>query len=1003
MKKWQYGLRSAVIAALSLGLASLWNCESQAAATYNWSGTITQPADVLHIISGDTGVVDSYGATLAVNQMITIAPGGTLDLQGDLTMQAGSPEGTTMRFYNDAVLAPGSGKILLFGNEESLDIEQLSADDFHKFSNSKIFFLGESASAASLVARTVIDGGTLIFDVRSGLSGYFPGHFEPDAASTGGVITILSHKDTSLTFGSMKFLPAMSGYGSKIMIGMGGETTGSGSNLHEIGGTVVFNGSVDSDAMEVESSVSRVTEFRGPVDIRGRLFLDGAGDGSVRFYDSVSAPWLEITGSSNYFMGDVDAWEITVFDPVHPLTHVREGETRTVFSGHVDTTGHAGSSGDVVLGGGNTTFEGIVDLGASALSVGFDDSTDSLQQWSDEYHNDQYATGWYLNNSSAVMVLGGSSSKVTAGQLTIKNSGTVRLMRDVALVADLKANGTSYITLDGQQSSHPVPGGVLDVGTHTLHVSGSASFGSGSTIMVTRSSSDVGKMEITGTLTVEQGVRLIVAETTPGSPGTGVNAPNSSNSVMIEAASLDLKSPTIFDGDYTLRKEGNTIILGEYTGSTGSGTGSGAGSGSGSGAGAGSGSGSGTGSGAGPGSGSGSGSGSAGIDSLAKAAGADPNGRAATALVGSVLSDPSASPALVESLNNYGEMVAQSFEGNPVYAEKALAQLAGGEALSSVSAVVESVQAVNSAITSRFAAIHENAGSAPAAGYGDSLNRVWMSVFKNWARQKQDNRIQGYTYDSFGFVIGYDRELDSVPGLTVGVSGGWSDGEIRNADGFGKTDISTFNVNLYSSFRFAGGFFIDGLVGYGRAKNEAEVTQMVGGARKRGQYDSSSFQAGLNIGHDFHVTDSVRFTPSVGMNYVHVTQDDWQETVVADPLNTAVANWFGKTKRDFLEIPVMLALRGSWETASGVIFTPELRAGVAFTAHRPNTDIQVGFVGSGHSTVVRGIEASRTKFLGGVSLGIQANDTVDVFIDYNVEARSKYVNHSGAVGIGFSF
>ncbi|MDR2611884.1 MAG: autotransporter outer membrane beta-barrel domain-containing protein [Deltaproteobacteria bacterium] len=866
-------------------------------------------------------------------------------------------------------------------------------DDYHEFSNAKLV-LKRAGQVGDLFNHISLEHGIVILDPGDA-DGSYSGTIRLPSGSTGGIVQVLSRSNRAVTFTGDLVDLSGTAHASSLVVGIGGQASPAVPNWW--GGTVAFNGEVRAGNLEVHSGYQRTTVFGGQVSVQdagaGRTFLDGNDSGLVRFRRELSTRSLLISGGRNIFERGVSVigpGGLSVFDPVDSLLRdVRDSENE--FQGRVDV------SGGIRLGSGATYFGG--DLYSSGpggeISVGFDNSTFQSADWSAVYGDDY---GYYLY-SEAEMILRDRIATVTARSLNVRNGGSLRLERDVALQGNLVVNGSQSISL-GPHSFRDKVGGRVDLGTHTLSVGGDASFGGNSILVVSRAAYSVGLLEVKGTLTLEGDVRLVIDE----QASHGMNQWNSTV-VTFGVINYSKSGRLVLPGDskYELKQIGNSIVLADgplYYPSAASYE-DGVSGGSLSIPGADGAAASGTG-------GDGalappppSGGAADMLSDASPAAGANAAGGAA--LADAVLDGPVATPQLAESLSNYLDVLGRSYPDNPAAVEQAMTQLAGGEALSSAAAAEETAQLVSTAVSSRFAALHEGADGAPAAGFGDTLNRVWMSAFGNRSRQKRSNGVQGFTYRSFGIVLGYDREFESLPGLTAGLSAAWSDGELRNDDGFAKTGIRTFNVGLYSSYRFRGGFFVDALAGYGITRNDAEIVQMVGGARKRASYGSDSFQAGLNLGYGFRLTGAVRFTPSIGLNYLHIDQDGWQETVVADPAGTGVANWFGGTRRDFLEIPAMLTLKGRWETASGTVFSPEIRAGAGFALDRPGTELEVGFVGSGRSTVIRGNESSRTRFQGGVSLGIQVNDTVDVFLDYNAEARRGFVSHSGGLGIGFSF
>jgi outer membrane autotransporter protein len=377
------------------------------------------------------------------------------------------------------------------------------------------------------------------------------------------------------------------------------------------------------------------------------------------------------------------------------------------------------------------------------------------------------------------------------------------------------------------------------------------------------------------------------------------------------------------------------------------------------------------------------------------------NTGAASGLLDRVITSTSTPPALKEALSNYLTAALELAQAGSQYADIALRQLIGEEGLASVNVVTDTISVLNTALGSRFDAIHHNS-FAPSAGYQDKLNRLWVSGFGTWARQKNTNGLYGYDYDVGGVLIGYDRELAAAPGLTLGLDLGFSSGKLKNNDRLSSMKVKTISIGAYGSYMLSNGVFFDADLGFGFSHNEFSSNQVVGG-RKTGNFHSRSFQLGFDFGYRADISGNFSLTPQAGLNYVHVKQKAWTERIASDPNSLVVANWFGDAKIDYLEIPVSLKLQGAIETSGGILVKPELKVGAVFVADKPNHDIRVGFVGSGESALIRGVDSGKSRFVAGAGISIQANDYLDIFASYDFETRSSYKSHSARLGIGISF
>ncbi len=501
-------------------------------------------------------------------------------------------------------------------------------------------------------------------------------------------------------------------------------------------------------------------------------------------------------------------------------------------------------------------------------------------------------------------------------------------------------------------------GGAVDVGLNTLNIDGDAIFKDGSDYRAARTETAVGKISATGEVTIEEGAKVSFFKPNTEEPSAVIGI-NDNNKVILEAGSFHdgtLLRNALFDFRIENSGGGQRMVVSSYTGSAGA---------------------------------------------IQNAAGTMSANYAQTAgLVDRLLTSADTPVDLSNRLIGNLEGIDALADSGDRNAEKAVKQLVGEEALASVNAAIDTAQQVTNTLGGRFNTLHD-AYQAPAGGYADSLNRIWLSGFGNWVRQENKSGIYGYDYDSGGIVLGYDREVESVPGLTLGASGAWSNGTVKNNDHLTETDVDVFSFGLYSSYEFGNGLFLDGNINYGFVDNDT-TTKLILGGRKKGSFDSSTLQMGLTLGYSHNLTPSTRLIPSVGVQYIHAEQDGWRESISADPGGNAVAHWFGEVRNDFVEFPVKLRLNSTIEVGSDVLITPELRVGGTFVAHRPDARMQVGFVGSGASTVINGINPGKNRYQIGGGVKVQITDVVDVVADKYYEGPRGLKSHSATPGLGFT-
>ncbi|MDR1578196.1 MAG: autotransporter domain-containing protein [Deltaproteobacteria bacterium] len=481
----------------------------------------------------------------------------------------------------------------------------------------------------------------------------------------------------------------------------------------------------------------------------------------------------------------------------------------------------------------------------------------------------------------------------------------------------------------------------VDVGQNTLTITGDTWFKKGSTLILEATSSGKGKIQIEGKTTIEPGAAVTLS------------GAYSLNDVILSSAGGFTADSAVFDNlIYDLAFNNNDLVIYDFSGAEEILEG-------------------------------GSGSGGAG------------NIQAAAVVIIQLIQDGGPlADKLVATLQTIAQL-------SPSQADLAIKQLIGVNVLESIGGVKESLQQDSSALGRRMAAIRTSS-LAPAAGYGSAQEHLWVAGFGSWARQKDTPNFSGYSYDSSGVIVGFDHEVSSAPGLTLGVTGSFSKGKLKNNDHLSKSDVDNYSFGIYGVYEAANGFFIEGNIGYGRSNNDLETRHIINEAISKGNFDSDNFQTGFNVGYVAKVAENINLIPSAGLQYIRIENDSWYEKLTGgNELNTP--RWFGDSKMDFLEIPVSLKLETT-QRVGGVILTPEIHVGAVFVANNPKNQMRVGFAGpNGPVHNLQGLDPGKNRFQGGASLKLQVSDLVDIFATYELEKRSKFTSHYGHIGVGFSF
>jgi outer membrane autotransporter protein len=349
--------------------------------------------------------------------------------------------------------------------------------------------------------------------------------------------------------------------------------------------------------------------------------------------------------------------------------------------------------------------------------------------------------------------------------------------------------------------------------------------------------------------------------------------------------------------------------------------------------------------------------------------------------------------AFVTELNNNPEVY-----NNPAIVEEAISQLIGESLLEVHSAISDVAVKAQGLVFGRLDNIRTIGATPPSAGVDDPHNHLWVGGFGSWAKQKEHDQNAGYTYNSWGFSLGYDRGLAAVDGLLFGINATFAYGKLDADNGRTKVDIDTIGFSGYGSYTYDNRFFVDATASFARSKSKYDENLILGG-RKSGSFKTNTYQFGLRTGYIFD-SGVLAITPSVGVRYTKFNQGGFTEQVSGTTLYPA--NVYDKVTSSMVEIPLSIKFDGSFETAS-VIVTPELRLGWTAMVKRPDNTFSVGFEGSPYRAQLTGGRPPRNSFNGGVGLKIETRNNLEFFVEYDANISRHFTDHRVSGGFGVYF
>lgn len=195
---------------------------------------------------------------------------------------------------------------------------------------------------------------------------------------------------------------------------------------------------------------------------------------------------------------------------------------------------------------------------------------------------------------------------------------------------------------------------------------------------------------------------------------------------------------------------------------------------------------------------------------------------------------------------------------------------------------------------------------------------AWTNLIFGYGSQDAKDGINGYSLDTYGINVGFDRLFDDERLLGASFAYARSSADM---DGSSNTnDIDSFQAMIYSGW-FNEQYFIDGNINIGRNDNTSERT--IGGSTGyegdiKAKADYASMQIGYQLiaGMRFDL-DFMQIEPRIAYNYQWLRTDDYEEA--GSPASLRYDRQSYSTK----QAGVGYNASASYELLQGV-FTPSL-------------------------------------------------------------------------------
>ncbi len=528
------------------------------------------------------------------------------------------------------------------------------------------------------------------------------------------------------------------------------------------------------------------------------------------------------------------------------------------------------------------------------------------------------------------------------------NATDIHLANSAVLTA-ANVNVGSGATLAGDTSStigainaNLINNGTIDLGTATLNVSGNASFNSGSSIRTTISASSYGKILLSGTGIVANGVTLVPS----------VSGATLTNGQTFIIATNTTGTPTVANGtglfQWSVSNSGGNLVLGVHLG----------------------------------------------IPSFL----APTVSQAATNVTDFLVNYHGINADLLK-LNS--ELMALTGAEVKRHVERLRPEIHDGALRLAMSGSDRLMGIIESRLFSlQYTGPRAAAGPAGIAS-GDSLSvqpGVWAQGYAFDGAQESTRIYDGYSIAATGMAFGADRLFGDSERLRVGGAFSYASGKVDNT---GYTDVNRINIGSYFATAYtawAGDpWYVNGALGVGRHTYDTQRSAL--GRSADGSHDAWQLGARLDAGWPLAVNDSLTLVPAARLSYSRLDESAYDEhgSIIALQIDGRTT----ESLRGGLGGRALYTLQEEdWLAAL------ELRAMLNHEFGDVAQDSTARFVAGGSSFASPGVRPARDSLLLGGSIRLTGDDDQDqlsLLLNYDSELRERYFSQALSMTLRYDF
>lgn len=296
-----------------------------------------------------------------------------------------------------------------------------------------------------------------------------------------------------------------------------------------------------------------------------------------------------------------------------------------------------------------------------------------------------------------------------------------------------------------------------------------------------------------------------------------------------------------------------------------------------------------------------------------------------------------------------------------------------------------------------YFAAHQNKSAArdfKVFGGEEKQFSFWSQIFGSNIKQGNTSISEGYSANVRGLAFGLDKKIEND--LVVGISGSYAKSNSKSISDLKKTDIDSYQINLYSGHNFEK-FYVNNLIGFVWNEYKSNRNILIANASASANYSGQNYIARSEIGFNKKLPENFVISPSAMFTAAHNVVEDYSETGSSN-INLAVKN----KSTNFFEVRAGVNLSNKYEV-NKINILPNLFASYGYDLAGAKQKTSANFIGQSATFDSTSQSLARGSFKTGFATKIYKIEELSFDLNYTFEKRISYHANSLSLKASYKF